>query len=84
MTLGQKAVCGSRSEAGALVISAAKRAVIARIWGRKRGTQRQLSPEPFACLEAAWPTTQLVARTRVRHSYRVVQIGTKPVANRCN
>jgi predicted DNA-binding WGR domain protein len=47
------------------------RAVV-RIWGRKGGHQRHLSPQPFASLEEAWPLMRSIIRARLRHKYRIV------------
>jgi predicted DNA-binding WGR domain protein len=44
---------------------------VVRIWGRKGGHQRHLSPQPFASLEDAWPLLRAIIKTRLRHGYRV-------------
>ena len=44
---------------------------VVRIWGRKGGHQRHLSPQPFASLENAWPLLRSIIKTRLRHGYRV-------------
>lgn len=44
---------------------------VVRIWGRKGGQQRHLSPQPFASLEDAWPLLRSIIKTRLRHGYRV-------------
>ena len=45
---------------------------VVRIWGRKGGQQRHLSPQPFASLEDAWPLLRSIIKMRLRHGYRVV------------
>jgi predicted DNA-binding WGR domain protein len=47
------------------------RAVV-RIWGRKGGHQRHLSPQPFASLEEAWPLMRSIIKARLRHGYKIV------------
>lgn len=46
---------------------------VVRIWGRKGGNQRHLSPQPFASLEDAWPLLRSIIKARLRHGYRVVR-----------
>jgi predicted DNA-binding WGR domain protein len=45
---------------------------IVRIYGRKGGFQRMLTPIPFESLAAAWPTIQKHIKTRLSHGYRIV------------
>ena len=47
---------------------------VVRIYGRKGGGQRILTPTPFKSLTAAWPTLRSHIRTRLRHGYRIVQL----------
>lgn len=44
---------------------------VVRIWGRKGGHQRHLSPQPFASLEDAWSLLRSIIKTRLRHGYCV-------------
>lgn len=46
---------------------------VVRLYGRKGGHQRMLSPQPFASLEDAWPLIHAIIKTRLRHGYRLVQ-----------
>ncbi len=47
------------------------RGAVVRIYGRKGGQQRALSPVPFESLEEAWPMIRGIVRKRLRHGYRV-------------
>jgi len=48
---------------------------VVRIWGRRGGRQRHLSPQPFDSLEEAWPLLRSIIRRRLRHGYKVQFIG---------
>ena len=46
---------------------------VVRVWGRRGGAQRVVTPAPFETLEAAWPTIRKHVKARLRHGYRVVE-----------
>ncbi len=46
---------------------------VVRVYGRRGGQQRVLA-EPFATLDAAWPTIRAHIRARLRHGYRIVKV----------
>ena len=50
---------------------------VVRLFGRKNGAQRMISPQPFESLQAAWPFLRAIIKTRLRHNYRIVQFGAK-------
>lgn len=45
---------------------------VVRIYGRKGGLQRALSPVPFESLGEAWPLIHDTVRRRLRHGYRII------------
>lgn len=46
---------------------------VVRLYGRKGGHQRMLTPQPFSSLEDAWPLIRATVKTRLRHGYRVIE-----------
>ncbi len=46
---------------------------VVRLYGRKNGFQKIITPQPFASLKAAWPLIRSIIKTRLRHDYRVVE-----------
>jgi predicted DNA-binding WGR domain protein len=46
---------------------------VVRIWGRKGGHQRHLSPQSFESLEEAWPLLRSIIKRRLRHGYKIVE-----------
>jgi predicted DNA-binding WGR domain protein len=45
---------------------------VVRIYGRKGGHRRILSPLPYPSLDAAWPLIRSIIRLRLRHGYQVI------------
>ncbi len=48
---------------------------IVRLYGRKGGWQRMLSPLPFASAAEARPTLEAFVKRRLKRGYRVVTVG---------
>jgi len=48
---------------------------ILRLYGRKGGGQRMLSPLPFASVTYARPTLEALVKRRLKRGYRVVAVG---------
>ncbi len=46
---------------------------VVRIYGRRGGWQRVLSPLPFSTLTEAWPTLRRYILTRLRHNYQIIR-----------
>jgi predicted DNA-binding WGR domain protein len=46
---------------------------VVRLFGRKNGAQRMLTPQPYASLEEAWPLLRAIIKTRLRHGYKIIQ-----------
>lgn len=46
---------------------------VVRLYGRRGGHQRLITPQPFSSLEEAWPLIREIIKTRLRHDYQVVQ-----------
>jgi predicted DNA-binding WGR domain protein len=47
---------------------------VVRLWGRKGETQ-QTRATPFGSLAEAWPLLRRLMRLRLRHGYRLVEVG---------
>jgi hypothetical protein len=52
---------------------------VVRVYGRKSGFQRSLTPRPFFSLAEAWPLIRRIIQTRLRHGYQVIQIQADPI-----
>lgn len=46
---------------------------VVRLYGRKSGFQRTITPRPFESLTDAWPFIRQIIKTRLRHGYQVVR-----------
>ena len=44
---------------------------VVRMYGRRDGQQRKLSPLPYPSLDAAWPLIRSLIRRRLRHGYQI-------------
>ncbi|OIO94472.1 MAG: hypothetical protein AUK03_06700 [Anaerolineae bacterium CG2_30_64_16] len=47
---------------------------VVRTFGRK-GRWKRVLTTPFPSLQAAWPFIRATVKTRLRHSYRIVESG---------
>jgi predicted DNA-binding WGR domain protein len=45
--------------------------VVVRMYGRKDGPRRKLSPLPYPSLADAWPLMRSIIRRRLRHGYQI-------------
>jgi predicted DNA-binding WGR domain protein len=44
---------------------------VVRMYGRRDGQQRRLSPLPYPSLADAWPVIRALIRRRLRHGYQI-------------